>query len=1579
MYNFMNSSIFRKARTAKNLFLLLFAFVASTCTVNASPSEVNNPSPINPLPLYKLPQITDLSGTHIYKAENVSSTTTTVVAPPIAVDDNVTINEDEKAIGSVATNDSDPENDVLTYTQIGSVSQGVFVLSADGKYTFQPNANFHGTVIVDYRVCDPSNACATAKLTITVVSQNDAPKAEIDVVFLDEDTPYSSSAALNDEDADNAKSQLVYTKIGTINEWLFFMSPNGNYSFTPRLNFNGIVPFTYKVCDPAGLCDTSTVIFIIGPVNDAPVAPDFTRSTKEDSTITGDLKTVVYDVDNAQTELSYTFLSITPNTGTFTINPNGTYTFVPRPDFSGIVTVTYRVCDPAGLCDEGTITIFISPVNDPPVALDDNIPTTENQPVTNTVATNDSDVDDPKPNLVYSVVTPPTDTEGVLTLNPDGTYTFTPKPYFNGPVTITYRVCDTSGTCDTARLVINVQSVDDPPVVTVAPITLPEDSSKKQCFPITDPDAGATHTVTVCGAEAGIAEAEIVGSTVCVTYTPYEDYSGPDTICIEVCDNTGLCNKSYIPVVVTPVNDPPSISVTPVTVDEDVPTEICYPISEIDSDDSHTTSICDRPKHGTASVTLEDDQICLTYTPAPEFNGLDSVCIRVCDAAGACVNNVVVIDVTPINDPPVVVVSTPVTVAEDATTTQCFPLTDKDPADTHTVNPCGAKNGTAEVTLESGKVCVKYTPNPNFNGVDTVCVKVCDSGGICIETSVPIVITPVNDTPVVVTTPILVAEDMPSTRCFPITDIDAGDTYNASICKDGVNGTATVNIQNNQVCLTYSPKKDFNGLDSVCIKICDAAGACIEKIVNINVSSDNDPPSVTVSPIVVPEDSTILACFPIVDTDAFDTHTVTICGEKNGKSIPKVENGQVCITYTPNLNYNGPDTVCLNVCDAAGACIQVFVPITVTPKNDPPLVVVTPVLVNEDTTIITCLNINNIDGNETYTAGICEQGKNGNAITLIQNGQICVSYTPKPNFNGKDSICVKVCDPSNACTDVIIPITVLPKSDTPAVVIVPVIATEDSVITTCLNVIDVDGDAINSASICKDNNGKSTAEIKNGQVCITYTPNLNFNGKDSVCVRVCDVTNECIEVIIPITVTPKNDTPSVVVTPVIVNADYVVTQCFPIIDIDGDSKFNAIICDKGKGEASVEIKNGQACITYKAPNVEATNDTICLIVCDSVGGCKQIEIPITINVCTDVSVPSLTCPQAMEVNMAGNILLDPDKFLLTSTVSDDCHSNILTFNNPYASHPCGNVATTQTSGLLSGSLFNEGEHTLIFEAKNRTGQVATCSTKIVVRPISLLVSKTITLCPNDPIVVMAQNYNGGTYEWQKNNQVVSKDNELLNTMASPDQNGMYVLSASFGNCTMKDTVEVKVNAIPTATNDAYFMAAEDTLSRSVTINDNILNNKNAIIRLATNANTLKGNLSFNSNGTFIFKPQNGYSGIEKFDYEVCYTECPNVCAKASVNIEIISTYRATNVITPNGDNDNEAFIIEGYDPTLASSAQSEITFYNQWGDVVYNTKGYKNDWRGDYKGEPLPSGTYYFFFRKNPDAAPVKGFVTILR
>jgi gliding motility-associated-like protein len=429
-----------------------------------------------------------------------------------------------------------------------------------------------------------------------------------------------------------------------------------------------------------------------------------------------------------------------------------------------------------------------------------------------------------------------------------------------------------------------------------------------------------------------------------VTYTPNANFNGLDSFTYVVCDNgtplPALCDSAVVYINVTPVNDTPTISQPPVTLPEDSVITFCPTTFDVDANDTLTVSLCGGPFNGTAT----SNDTCITYTPSPNFNGLDSICVIVCDQLGACDTQIVAITVTPVNDAPIVQNDT--TTTPEETPVAVVVLTNDSDVD-GPMNPGSVTvttapiNGTTTVNTTTG--VVTYTPNANFNGLDSFTYVVCDNGtplpALCDSSVVYIYVTPVNDTPTVSQPPVTLPEDSLITFCPTAFDNDNGDSLTVNICGGPFNGTAT----SNDTCITYIPSPNFNGLDSICVIVCDQLGACDTQMVAIIVTPVND------APIVQNDTATTYVGTPIAvvvlnnDSDIDSTlnpGSVTVTtGPTNGTVTVDPVTGVV--TYTPNPGFVGVDTFTYVVCDNGtplpAQCDSAIVVITVLPCLSNPL------------------------------------------------------------------------------------------------------------------------------------------------------------------------------------------------------------------------------------------------------------------------------------------------------------------------------------------------------------------------------------------------------------------------------------------------------------------------------------------------------------------------------------------------------------------------------------------------------------------------------------------------------------------
>ncbi|WP_143709188.1 Ig-like domain-containing protein, partial [[Flexibacter] sp. ATCC 35208] len=379
---------------------------------------------------------------------------TAVNDAPVAVDDVLTILEDNVGTGNVLTNDTDVEGNTLTASvQTGPV-HGTIVLNTNGSYTYTPVSNYNGVDSVKYSVCDNGTPgmCSVGTLRITVTPVNDAPVAVDDVLTILEDNVGTGNVLTNDTDVEgDALTASVQT--GPVHGTIV-LNTNGSYTYIPAANYNGVDSVKYSVCDNGtpGMCSVGTLRITVTPVNDAPAGVDQNITTAEDVAYNGNV--VGSDVDGDA--LTYSKAS-NPSHGTVTVNTDGTYTYTPGLNYNGTDAFTIQISDGHGGTAIVTINITVTPVNDAPTGSDQNITTTEDVAYNGSVVGSDVDVDV----LTYSKATDPG--HGTATVNADGTYTYTPATNYNGPDSFTIGINDGNGGTATVTINITVTAVNDDP------------------------------------------------------------------------------------------------------------------------------------------------------------------------------------------------------------------------------------------------------------------------------------------------------------------------------------------------------------------------------------------------------------------------------------------------------------------------------------------------------------------------------------------------------------------------------------------------------------------------------------------------------------------------------------------------------------------------------------------------------------------------------------------------------------------------------------------------------------------------------------------------------------------------------------------------------------------------------------------------------------------------------------------------------------------------------------------------------------------------------------------------------------
>ncbi|MEG1354810.1 tandem-95 repeat protein [Comamonas sp.] len=228
--------------------------------------------------------------------------------------------------------------------------------------------------------------------------------------------------------------------------------------------------------DPDGETTTSTITVEVTPVNDVPTAPDYGHKTPEETPVSG--KVVGTDPDGDT--LTYTG-GTPPAHGTVTINPDGSYIYTPGKDFNGKDTFEVIVTDPDGETTTSTITVEVTPVNDPVDAQNDSYTVGEDGSVVLDLLGNDSAPDGGLKITSINGITLTGNPQSITVPNgrvdiaADGTMSFVPNANYHGPMSFDYSVEDADGDTDTATVNIAVTSVNDAPTTAV---TLPNETGK---------------------------------------------------------------------------------------------------------------------------------------------------------------------------------------------------------------------------------------------------------------------------------------------------------------------------------------------------------------------------------------------------------------------------------------------------------------------------------------------------------------------------------------------------------------------------------------------------------------------------------------------------------------------------------------------------------------------------------------------------------------------------------------------------------------------------------------------------------------------------------------------------------------------------------------------------------------------------------------------------------------------------------------------------------------------------------------------------------------------------------------------
>ncbi len=1176
----------------------------------------------------------------------------------------------------------------------------------------------------------------------------------------------------NDTDADTDDTLTVNTTpvSGPSNAAAFTLNANGTFSYTHDGTITPTDNFVYQVCDDGSpsACDTATVNISVSGINNPPVAGDDSFTVDEGATATtldGGSDTVLNnDTDVDDVNLTATLTGGPANAAAFNLNMDGTFSYQHDGSETTMDSFTYDVCDdemPTPACDSGTVTITITPVNDPPVAGNDSFTLAEGATATmldggsNTVLNNDSDIDDMAAVLTAAVNTGPANAAS-FTLNGDGTFSYQHDGSEGNMDSFTYDVCDDdmpTPACDTGTVTITITPVNDAPVAGDDSFTVDEGAMASLLDGGSDTvlnndsdadDMAAMLTATLNTGPANAASFTLNGDG---TFSYQHDGSETtmDSFTYDVCDDdmpTPACDTGTVTITITPVNDAPVAGDDSFTVDEGAMASMLDGGSDTvlnndsDADDmaAMLTATLNNGPANAASFTLNGDGT-FSYQHDGSETTMDSFTYDVCDddmPTPACDTGTVTITITPVNDAPVAGDDS-FTVDEGAMASMLdggsdTVLNNDSDADdmaamlTATLNT-GPANA-ASFTL-NGDGTFSYQHDGSETTMDSFTYDVCDDDmptPACDTGTVTITITPVNDAPV------------------------AGDD-------------------------------SFTVDEGAMASLLDGGSDTV-----LNNDSDAD------------------------DMAAMLTATLNT-GPANAASFTL--NGDGTFSYQHDGSETTMDSFTYDVCDddmPTPACDTGTVTITITPVNDAPVAGDDSFTVDEGA-MASMLDggsdtvLNNDSDADDMAAMLTATLNTGpaNAASFTLNGDGTFSYQHDGSETTMDSFTYDVCDddmPTPACDTGTVTITITPVNDAP-------VAGDDSftvdegAMASMLDggsdtVLNNDSDADDMAAMLTAtlNTGPANAAsfTLNGDGTFSYQHDGSETTMDSFTYDVCDddmPTPACDTGTVTITITPVNDAPVAGDDSFDVDeggtANTLNRGNMSLLDNDNDpddANLTAVINTPPVNATSFTL-NPDGTFSYTHDGTETTMDSFTYDACDDelpVPACDTATVTITVNPVND---PPMAVDDSATVDEGGTVTMldggsvsvldgdtDPDSFSFTVTLDTDVSNgtlNLLMTGEFSYTHNDGET----TSDSFTYEVCDDGMPTPLCDI----GMVS-----ITVNPVNdapMANTDTATVVMGGTVTTV----NGGDSSLLLNDTDAENDNLVMNTVpVTPPVNGNLTLN-----------------------------------------------------------------------------------------------------------------------------------------------------------------------------------------------------------
>ncbi len=413
-----------------------------------------------------------------------------------------------------------------------------------------------------------------------------------------------------------------------------------------------------------------------------------------------------------------------------------------------------------------------------------------------------------------------------------------------------------------------------------------------------------------------------------------------------------------------------------------------------------------------------------------------------------------------------------------------------------------------------------------------------------------------------------------------------------SLVADGQHGHVVISAGG---AFTYTPNANYNGADSFSFKANDGQVDSNVAAVTLTIAAVNDAPVSGNGSASINEDTPLAGALPTASDVEGDPIVYALAGAAAHGAA--VVNADGTFSYTPNPNYNGPDSFSFSVADNHGGTNTYAYAITIAAVNDPPLSANGSASINEDTPLTGSLPAASDADGDPITYALAGAAAHGVAVV---NADGTFSYTPGANYNGSDTFGFSVSDGHGGTNTYAYSITIAPVNDPPVSANGSASINEDTPLSGALPAAsDVEGDPITYALAAAATNGVA---VVNANGTFSYTPNANYNGSDGFSFSVSDNHGGTNTYAYSITIAPVDDAPVAANGSASGNEDTAITGQASASDVDSPSLTYSVVSGPAHGVLTLQSNgafsyaptanyNGSDSFTFKANDGSLNSNT----------------------------------------------------------------------------------------------------------------------------------------------------------------------------------------------------------------------------------------------------------------------------------------------------------------------------------------------------------------------------------------------------